>query len=266
MATPSRLMRERKPRPPRGPEGPNLSQDQSAWPAPRAARRRPAGHLHLFPLGAPCRLAPHRQLLRSEGATEPDLKKPEDATGTVETAPWEPTDHTTPTSSAGAHGAYYTPAHAGPGAAPMWPDSAWPPAAAQEAQATPWAGGPQPFPGPACVACPACGPSSPSWAPAPVPPWCPVPPRPPPPAAPLGGMSVRHFAEEEGGESSSEEEGATEPKLNKPEDATGTVETAPWELTDHNTLTSSAGAHGAYYTPGKLVNVDGIPCSSVPRN
>ncbi|XP_072808363.1 uncharacterized protein [Vicugna pacos] len=182
-----------------------------------------------------------------EGATEPDLKKPEDATGTVETAPWEPTDHTTPTSSAGAHGAYYTPAHAGPGAAPMWPDSAWPPAAAQ---ATPWAGGPQPFPGPVCVACPACGPSSPSWAPAPVPPWCPVPPGPPPPAAPLGGMSVHHFAEEGGGESSSEEEGATEPDLKKPEDATGTVETAPWEPTDHTTPTSSAGAHGAYYTPG----------------
>ncbi|XP_072807761.1 uncharacterized protein [Vicugna pacos] len=128
--------------------------------------------------------------------------------------------------------------------------NAFPAHEGEEAQATPWAGGPQPFPGPVCVACPAYGPSSPTWAPAPVPPWCPVPPRPPPPAAPLGGMSVSHFAEEEGGESSSEEEGATEPEHNKPEDATGTVETAPWELRDHTTPTSSAGAHGAYYTPG----------------
>lgn len=36
---------------------------------------------------------------------------------------------------------------------------------------------------------------------------------------------------------------------------------APQELTDHKTLTSVGGAHGAYYTLGKLVNVAGISCS-----
>ncbi|XP_074214684.1 uncharacterized protein LOC141576105 [Camelus bactrianus] len=70
----------------------------------------------------------------------------------------------------------------------------------------------------------------------------------PTPAAPLDGVSVRHFTEERGRESSWDEEGATKPEITKPEYATWTVELAPQELTDHKTLTSVGGAHGAYYT------------------
>ncbi|XP_074206115.1 uncharacterized protein LOC141574606 [Camelus bactrianus] len=121
-----------------------------------------------------------------EGATVPEIRIPEYSTGTVEVPPQELTDHNTLTSVFGAQGGYYTLADAGPGAAPVWPGSARPPAATPEAQATPWAGGPQPFREPTRVACPVSGPLSPSWAPAPCPPWCPVQPRPPPPAAPLG--------------------------------------------------------------------------------
>ncbi|XP_074208707.1 uncharacterized protein LOC105061924 isoform X2 [Camelus bactrianus] len=78
-------------------------------------------------------------------------------------------------------------------------------------------------------------------------------------------MSVRHFGEQKGkGSSSDKEEGETEPEIKKPEYKkkkkpknkqtkkkkleyiTGTVEVAPEELTDHNTLTSVGGAHKAY--------------------
>nr|XP_031302913.1 melanoma inhibitory activity protein 2-like isoform X2 [Camelus dromedarius] len=74
----------------------------------------------------------------------------------------------------------------GPGGTPVRNGTAFPAQEEEETKVTPWAGGHQPFRGPAHVACPVSGPSSPSWAPAPGPPWCPVQPRPPPPAAPLG--------------------------------------------------------------------------------
>ncbi|XP_064334159.1 tropomyosin-1, isoforms 33/34-like isoform X2 [Camelus dromedarius] len=136
----------------------------------------------------------------------------------------------------------------GPGGTPVRNGTAFPAKEAEETKVTPWAGGPQPFLEPACVACPGCGPSSPSWAPAPGPPWCPVQPCPPPPAAPLDGVSVQHFPEERGRESCWDEEGAAEPEIRKPEYASGAVGMAPQELTDHNTLTSDGGAHGAHYT------------------
>ncbi|XP_074206055.1 uncharacterized protein LOC141574400 [Camelus bactrianus] len=136
----------------------------------------------------------------------------------------------------------------GPGGTPVRNGTAFPAKEAEETKVTPWAGGPQPFREPACVACPGCGPSSPSWTPAPGPTWCPVQPCPLPPAAPLDGVSVQHFPEEGGRESCWDEEGAAEPEIRKPEYASGAVGMAPQELTDHNTLTSDGGAHGAYYT------------------
>ncbi|XP_074208210.1 transport and Golgi organization protein 1 homolog [Camelus bactrianus] len=74
----------------------------------------------------------------------------------------------------------------GRGGAPVRNGTTFPAQEAEETQATPWAGGPQPFRGPARVACPESGPSSSSGPPAPGPPLSPVQPRPPPPAAPLG--------------------------------------------------------------------------------
>ncbi|XP_074216252.1 uncharacterized protein LOC141576741 [Camelus bactrianus] len=125
---------EEGPLSPRGPEGPKLSEDQPAWPELGAARRRPAGHLHLVQTCALCKLGNQHQLLRSEGATKPENTKPEYASGTVEVAPQELTDHKTLTSVGGAHGAYYTLADTGLGAAPVWPGSARPPSASPEAQ------------------------------------------------------------------------------------------------------------------------------------
>ncbi|XP_072829934.1 uncharacterized protein [Vicugna pacos] len=158
-----------------------------------------------------------------------------------------------------------SPLGSGPGAAPVRNDSTCPPAAAVEAQVTLCGGGPEPFQGPCHVGFPMCGPvcglTSPSGAPAPGPPGCPAQPHPPPAAAPLDGVSVRHFGEERGeGSSSPKEERASEPEATKAESkktprkkkrnkkrqrVSGTVDAAPQELTDHNTLTSVGGAHAA---------------------
>ncbi|XP_072813839.1 uncharacterized protein [Vicugna pacos] len=191
-------------------------------------------------------------------------KKRQRVSGTVDAAPQELTDHNTLTSVGGAHAAD-TLADMGPGAAPVWPGNASPPAAAPEAQVTLCGGGPEPFQGPCHVGFPVCGPvcglTSPSGAPAPGPPGCPAQPHPPPAAAPLDGVSVRHFGEERGeGSSSAKEERASEPEATKAESkktprkkkrnkkrqrVSGTVDAAPQELTDHNTLTSVGGAHAA---------------------
>ncbi|XP_064339868.1 coiled-coil domain-containing protein 6-like [Camelus dromedarius] len=72
---------------------------------------------------------------------------------------------------------------------PVRNGTAFPAQEAEETKFTPCAGGPQTFRGQECVACPGCGPSSPSWVLAPGPPWCPVQPRPQPPAAPLADAS-----------------------------------------------------------------------------
>nr|XP_031295149.1 formin-like protein 5 isoform X1 [Camelus dromedarius] len=137
---------------------------------------------------------------KEEGATEPEIKnpeckkknkkrkkKPEYVTGTVEVAPEELTDHNTRTSVGGANRAY-TLADAGPGAAPVWPGSARPPAADPEAQVTVDSRDPGTSPGPPGVPHRMGRPASllRGYSPPPPPPplW-PLRSQPPPPPLPL---------------------------------------------------------------------------------